>query len=155
MATSTPTGRKRAVAIWFSIIVLSLTPARTPGFVGTAKLYCGGLTHVVIDSGQFVRLQKAALTGQQFTGWITYGITKDAMRRTPGSTLENSWGLGFRLDDSVTTELHPMLAVTHLEISLSFRNLKPGMHRLELGVVEPNGQLMQVNRYCFSVPAKL
>jgi hypothetical protein len=117
-------------------------------------LACNGQVHVHIDAAQYVYLRKATLRGGYFTGWIELGIEHGFVRRHPLASLKDGWGLAYQLDASDLATVHPLVASNDMTIVLAFPHLKAGAHRFRLGLLDPTGNLIQEEAYCFSTPSR-
>ena len=86
------------------------------------------------NAGPVPMIEKAALRGRTFTAWVNY--PSGAPR----------WPLGCRLDDGPTAGVLPLRNQQDEIVALSFPTLPTGMHRLRVGLLAPNPNI--IRRQC-------
>jgi hypothetical protein len=118
------------------------------------RLACDNHVVVTIDAAEYVYLAKVVLTHDYFTAWIGLTIERGALKRHPNLTINDEWGIGYQLDQSEVTGIHPLVRASSATIALVFPHLKAGPHRLRLGLLNRIGELTQDNAYCFTAPGR-
>lgn len=138
------------------VLLLALVPSASNA-ASVGRLFCNGLATEYTDANAFTVLERATLNGDRFRGIVWVGL--DPQRSFVPWTLKDLQDarrdlvLGFQLDDGVATGIHSAITKYGVAITLAFSHLKPGKHRLRIGLVNGAGDLTNDNAYCFSVPS--
>lgn len=97
---------------------------------------------------------EAILNGDHLRLWVERGVASNTEDTKKMVTFDQSWGLGYQLDRSAVAGIVPV-GIPHLTMMLSFSGLKVGPHRLRIGLMRPDGQLVDENTLCFTSPGRL
>jgi hypothetical protein len=136
------------------LVVVTVTPCKSALASSIDSLFCDNRFTVTIDAAEYVSLEKASLNRDYFTGWIELNIERGVLKRYPSITVSKEWGIGYQIDNSGVTGVHPLVSLSRVTIALAFPHLKPGPHRLRLGLLDRIGELTEDNAYCFSTPGR-
>ncbi len=105
------------------------------------------------DLPTFSHPQKFLVRGSDIKIWMSYGAyngwkgePKPMFRPVPMPSL------AFRLDGGPTTTFGADVTKRKADGTIGFYGLKPGMHRIELGIVV-NGHPQRLYAYCIRTPA--
>jgi hypothetical protein len=135
-------------------VVFTVTSCKLALASSVDSLFCDNRFTVTIDAAEYVSLEKASLNRDYFTGWIGLIIERAVLKRYPNVTLSKEWGIGYQIDNSGVTGIHALVPLSSATITLAFPHLKPGPHRLRLGLLDRIGELTEDNAYCFSTPGR-
>lgn len=116
------------------VLAITLLGARHGVNGSIDQLYCR-VERVMIDAFEDIYAQKAVLSGSTFTVWLEFRLTGDALKRDPGMTLKDGWGVAYQLDDASVAAIHPLVPLSHASLALTLPDLKPGSHRLRVGLL--------------------
>jgi hypothetical protein len=135
------------------IALLSSSHAAEGATLPMGSLFCGGIATEWVDAQGYPVVTKASLRRRSFTAWILYGSRKKSPSVGSSADMKKEWPLGFQLDNGPLAGAHLLsVAAQPIAMALSFSNLATGAHRLRIGSLNPAGDLLQENRYCFRVP---
>jgi hypothetical protein len=117
------------------------------------SLYCNGLIQTTTDTPELIYVRKAILNDSHLRVWVERYVPRNTEMRYPIVTFDENWGIGYEFDGSAVTGILPMRA-PELTMILSFSHLRRGPHRLRIGLMSPDGRLMDDNAFCFSSPGQ-
>jgi hypothetical protein len=135
-------------------LALLLAQATSPPLPTTKRFmdafFCDGIT-IPVDANGYPVVRKAILKGNSLTVFVVYGSPE---RTAMGAILsmKRRWPLGFVLDGQPATGVHPFIEEPQVALSLKFLGLRAGRHRIEIGLLDPQGTLREQNSYCFTSP---
>jgi hypothetical protein len=135
-----------------AVMLLTLLPT-VSNAAAIDRLYCNGLIHSVTETPEYVWPRKAVLNGDHFRLWVERNVPRNTQESKTMVTFDENWGVGYQLDGSAVAGIVP-IRVSELTMMLSFSNLSKGPHHLRIGLMTPDGQLVDDNTFCFSSPGR-
>jgi hypothetical protein len=133
-------------------LLFSLTPFPANA-ASINHIYCGGSIHWATDTPEYVSPRKAVLNGDHFRLWVARSVPRNTKETETMVTFDENWGVGYELDGSTVTGVVPVSA-PELTMIVSFSHLRKGSHHLRIGLLTPEGRLVDDNTFCFSSPGR-
>lgn len=133
-------------------MLLTLAPTASNA-ASIDRLYCNGLIHSVTETPESVWPKMAILNGDHFRLWVERSVPRNTPETKTMVTFDENWGVGYQLDGTAVVGIVP-IGAPELIVMLSFSNLRNGPHRLRIGLMAPDGKLVDDNTFCFSNPGR-
>jgi hypothetical protein len=141
----------KTIAYLATAILLSVPPFQSnASSIGLP--YCNGVTSVT-EEPEYISPRKLALNGDHLRLWVERSVPLNTKETETMVHFDVNWGVGYQLDGSTITGITP-IAARDQTVLISFSHLRKGPHRLRVGLMSPEGELVDDNALCFSTPGR-